>query len=91
MAAAEILAIGTTVANSSDVTVAATPLTVCLKDAAGPTVASGIRVDILLKDNSGEYFYVDQLTSGKPALVISGPGTYRFTRQTTVSCGVFSG
>lgn len=90
--ASEVLAIGTTVANSSDVTVAAgDTLTVCLKDAAGPKVAAGCRVDIQLKDDSAQYFTVDSLTSSKPAALIVAAGTYRFARLTTVSCGVFSG
>jgi hypothetical protein len=92
MAAAEILAINTTAANSTDQTVAAgDQLTVCLKDAAGPAVGSGARVDILLKDDSGQYFAVGSLTGGKPAVVITGAGVYRFTRFAGVSCGVFSG
>lgn len=89
--ATEVLAIGTTAANSSDVTVAVgAPLTVCLKDAAGATVAAGARVDILLKDDAGQYFLVAGLTSGRPALVLDGAGVYRFTRVVGTSCGVFS-
>jgi len=91
--ATNILTVGTTAANSSDVTVVAgTPLTVCLKDAAGKVVEPGARVNILLKDDAGEYFLVGlQLTTLKPALQIAAPGTYRFSRVAGVSCGVFSG
>jgi len=89
---AEILAIGTTLANSDDVVVAVgIPLTVCLKDAAGPLVDAYSKVLILLKDNSGEYFMVDELSGGRPGLVIIGAGTYRFSRPAGASCGVFSG
>lgn len=88
----QILAVGTTAANSSDVVVAAgTPLTVCLKDAAGPKVVSTARVNILLKDDAGEYFVIDKLGSERPAVVINGAGTYRFSRLAGGSCGVFSG
>lgn len=87
----QILAAGTTAADSADVVVAAgTPLTVCLKDAAGPYISSQARVEIKVKDDAGQYFYVDVLSGGKPALVISGPGTYRFSRIAGASCGVFS-
>lgn len=91
MAAANILTTGTTAADSSDVVVTTTPLTVCLKDAAGPSVSSGALVNILLKDDAGQYFWIAQLDRRGPALVISGAGTYRFSRVAGVSCGVFSG
>lgn len=88
----EILAVGTTAANSADQVVASgTPLTVCLKDAAGPAVGDLAFVDILLKADSGEYFTVDVLTALRPALMIVAAGTYRFSRRAGVSCGVFSG
>lgn len=88
----ERLAVGTTAADSADVTVAeGETLTVCLKDAAGPLVAPGARVDILLKDDAGQYFLVGGLTSARSATVIAAPGTYRFSRLAGTSCGVFSG
>lgn len=87
-----VLTTGTTNTSSSDVVVTAgTVLTVCLKDAGGPDVASGARVDIELKDDAGAYFRFATLTPNNPALVLSGPGTYRFTRYGPASCGVFSG
>jgi len=90
--ATEILAVGVTTANSTDVVVAVgDQLTVCLNDVAGPAVAAGARIDILLKDPAGQYFYFDFLDSDKPALVLVGAGTYRFTRYAGTSCGVFSG
>lgn len=89
--ATEILAIGTTATSSSDVTVSSgSTLTVCLKDAAGAVVGAGAKVEIQLKADSGEYFTVATLTGGRPALVIMGAGTYRFTRAAGTSCGVFS-
>jgi hypothetical protein len=88
---AEILPINTTAADSSDVVVAdGEKLTVCLKDAAGPAIAAGARVDIRLKADNGEYFTIDALSQGKPALVIAAEGTYRFSRFSGASCGVFS-
>jgi hypothetical protein len=91
MAITELLATGTTAANSSDLVVAAnTPVTVCLKDAAGPGVGNGARVDIQLKADSGEYFAVGSLTGARPAVSITAAGTYRLSRAAGVSCGVFS-
>lgn len=90
--ATQILAAGTTAADSSDVAVVAgTPLTVCLKDAAGPDVLGSAVVNILLKDDAGQYFRIGSLTGTSPAIVIDAPGTYRFSRLAGVSCGVFSG
>jgi hypothetical protein len=89
--ATEILAVGTDAANSADVVVTADGLTVALKDASGPRLAQGARVEILLKDDDAEYFLVDTLNSGsRPAVFIVAPGTYRFTRIAGASCGVFS-
>lgn len=91
---AQILAVGTADANSADVVIAAgDALTVSLKDTAGPIVDYGCIVDILLKDDSGQYFRVDTLSAYKQAVVISAAGTYRFARRNRAgkSCGVFSG
>lgn len=89
--ATEILAVGTSAADSDDVAVSAgTPLTVALKDASGTRVANSAKVEIQLKDDAGEYFVVDVLTSSKPATVIYGAGTYRFSRLAGASCVVFS-
>lgn len=89
----EILAVGTTAANSTDQVVSAgTPLTVCLKDSAGPSSGNNAEVEILLKADNAEYFKVASLTSREPALMIVAPGTYRFSRIAgRDACGVFSG
>lgn len=90
----EILAIGTADADSADVVIAAgDSLTVALKDAAGPAVEYGATVDIMLKDDDDAYFRIDTLTAYRPAVVIAGSGTYRFSRRNRAdkSCGVFSG
>jgi len=92
MAIANILAVGTNNTPSADIVVAAgAPLTVCIKDAAGPRVAIGALVHIELKDDAGQYFRVGQLSANAPAAVIDGAGTYRFVRGAAVSCGVFQG
>ncbi|UPJ55424.1 hypothetical protein [Bradyrhizobium sp. 192] len=88
----EILAIGTGAANSIDQVVSAgTPVTYCLKDTAGPDLGPNVQVDILLKDDAGQYFQVDSLGARKKAVMIVAAGTYRFSRiATSDSCGVFS-
>lgn len=87
-----VLTTGTGAANSNDVVVAAgSTLSVGLKDAAGTAVPKGAIVNILLKDDTGQYFKVGSLNYGQPAVQI-GPGTYRFTRLANgVAVGVFSG
>lgn len=87
----QVLAVGSTAADSSDVVVAAgSTLTVALNDAAGPDTPYPAEVDVLLKDPAGQYFRVDKLTPAKPALVLAA-GTWRFSRVAGTSCGVFSG
>jgi predicted RecA/RadA family phage recombinase len=89
---AEILAVNTTAADSADIVVAAGDiLTVALKDAAGPKVEAGCNVLIFLKDDAGQYFQIGALDYVNRCLVITGPGTYRFSRLAGGSCGVFSG
>jgi len=90
--ATEVLAIGTGVASSSDIVIAAgSQVTLALKDAAGPNIASGGYVKIQIKGDSGEYFDIDELTApGRSALVIVAAGTYRVQRiLESSSCGVF--
>jgi hypothetical protein len=87
-----ILTTGATDAQSSDVTVnAGSQLIVSLKDAAGPSIASGAYVFIEIKDDAGAYFRFGELTPNNPATILSGLATYRFNRPAGVSCGVFSG
>lgn len=92
--ATEILAVGTGAADSADVVIAAgASLTVALKDTAGPGLNAACAVDILLKDDAGQYFAVDQMQyPGVSAMVIQAAGTYRFSRlATSTAVGVFSG
>lgn len=88
MAAAELIATGSTAANSSDVTVAdGSSLIVGIKGATGDLA----RVIILLKDDAGAYNRIGELNAGQSVLVLSGPGVYRLTRVAGATCGVYSG
>lgn len=86
MAAAELIATGTTAANSADVTVTTTAVAVALKAA-----ADGAEVVVSLKDDGGAYNIIGRITSGSPVATVSAPGVYRFSRVAGKSCGVFSG
>jgi hypothetical protein len=91
--ATEILAVGTSAANSSEVTVAAgAPVTVSLKDVAGVgAVPPSALMTINLKDDDGAFFEVGRLTAQIPATVLVGPGVYRLSRPAGNSaCGAFS-
>lgn len=86
----QVLAVGTTAADSSDVVIAAgSELTVGIKDAAGPLVDSTAVILVMLKDDAGQYFRVGQLDVYHPALVLAA-GTWRLTRVAGASCGAFS-
>ncbi|KQS90287.1 hypothetical protein [Rhizobium sp. Leaf386] len=92
MAATQILPVADTAADSAEVIIAAgEAVTVCLKDASGPDVIDGARVDIMLKDDAGQYFRIDTLTGTRPAVVITAVGTYLFRRRAGSGCGVFRG
>lgn len=86
--ATELLATGGTVASSIDLVVAdGETVTVALKGVtdAFPTV------DVELKDDAGGYNRVEVIDMTKnedPVIVITAPGTYRFTRRAGM-CGVF--
>lgn len=92
--ATELIAVGEGATNSADIVVAAgSPVTVGIKDAAGPDPQSNSQVDILLKDDAGQYFKVGDLRSGVQvrSTVLIGPGTYRLSRTAdSASCGAFS-
>lgn len=85
MALAELLAVGTTDANSADLVVAAgSTNTVCLKG-----YTQNALCVVQLKDDGGAYIAVDELTSSKPRLVLP-PGTWRVSRMAGASCGAFN-
>ena len=86
---ANILAVGTTAANSSDVVVTTNPTTLALITAAGSTLPSGVVCQITKLNTSGTYSatgYV--LASGANSVtgetqavrMLSSPGTYRVER-----------
>lgn len=82
----QLLATGSTAADSADLVVAAgTPVTVCLK---GLTTGSA-KVEVKLKDDAGAFTIVGSLTLNSPAVCITAPGTYRFSRIAGAACGVF--
>lgn len=89
MAASELLATGSSVnANSTDLDVAAgSPVTVSLK---GMVTGEYAEVHTALKNDAGGYQVLAEfpLSSARPVLTISGPGTYRFTRKVG-TCGVY--
>jgi hypothetical protein len=78
---AELIAAGTTEADSADFTLASgDQVTLFLKDAAGPRVASDAVAHLQIKSAAGEYFHVGHLDSYNPAKVLAAPGTYRVKR-----------
>ncbi|SES47255.1 hypothetical protein [Rhizobium sp. NFR03] len=84
--ATQLLATGSTAANSADVVVASgSSLTVALKG-----VDERALVFIYLKDDAGGYQRVGSLSGAKSATCITAPGTYRFSREIGGTCGVFS-
>lgn len=86
MAATQILATANGAADSADVTIAAgSTLTVGLK---GVTDQNAL-VLISLKDDGSAYNQIGRLTSAESVLLISAPGTYRFSRVAG-TCGVYS-
>ena len=92
MAATQILPVATGAVDSADVVVSP-PFTVSLMGTPGTPISDLCRIIISLKDSAGNYIEVDALKSDRPALVINGAGTYRFTRTAVGganACGVFS-
>ncbi|MBX4992303.1 hypothetical protein ABID08_000734 [Rhizobium binae] len=85
--ATELLAVGSTAANSADLVVASgSTVLIGIK---GATTAQA-RVRITVKDDAGGYTDVGELTPFRPAIAITAPGTYRFSRVAGEMCGVFS-
>lgn len=85
MAAVQILATASGVADSADIAITAATA-VALKGVSGePTV------NIFLKDDAAAYQYIGRLDVNNPAMCIIGPGDYRFSRGSKGTCGVFRG
>ena len=84
---AVLLASGTTLASSADFTLTGETSTLFL-DASAAQIPDVI-VLIEIKAASGVYHIVGNLTDENPAVVLSGPGTYRVSRQVcTTAVGV---
>lgn len=84
--ATSILATANTAADSADTAIAAgTP--VALKG----VVDGAARVLIYPKNDASGYTLFSELTSHRPGTLLSGAGTYRFSRVAGGTCGVFSG
>lgn len=78
---AELIAAGTTEADSADFTLASgDQATLFLKDAAGPQVAGDAAAIVQIKSAAGEYFSAGVIDAAVPAKVLSAPGTYRVKR-----------
>lgn len=86
-----VLANGTT-STTAETAIAAGSV-VSLKSASmvGGRVPAGALIVIELKDDVGGYIEVDRLSQKKPSVILSGAGTYRFTRAAGVNVGVFLG
>lgn len=93
MATTELLATGTSAANSSDFTLAAgESATLFLKDADGGGLNSRALVYLEVKDETGQYTTIDSLTTNKPGFVLTAIGTFRVRRPAGGdSCGVSRG
>ncbi len=82
--ATELIASGSTAANSADIVVAGgEAVTVFLKDMDGFSVAN-----IQIKDSDGGYNNIGALGPSDPAKMIAAPGTYRISRPVNSDCGV---
>lgn len=97
MAAASLIAIGKTAANSADqVVTAGAPITFALMTATGEAFPPLACVRITLKDSNGIYNRVGELNNLIRSMTAAGPGTYRAERATlsdpnSSGVGVFSG
>lgn len=87
---AELIAAGTTLANSADITLAAgESATIFLKSGSGPTVDTAARAAVQIKSSGAAYFTIGELDRATPVVVIDAPGTYRVQRMaSSASVGV---
>ena len=76
---AELLASGTTAASSADFTLTGESSTLFLTAAA--SLIPDVMVVVEIKSAAGVYHVVGDLSDEKPAVVLTGPGTYRVSRQ----------
>lgn len=78
MAQNTILAIGNTAASSSDVVVASGSV-VSVGIYSDATIPRGVSLQVMM-DTPGVDMQIGELTASSPALILSGPGTYRVVR-----------
>ena len=84
---AALLANGTTAASSADFTLTGETTTLFL--VAATATIPDVSVLIEIKSAAATYHIVGNLTDENPAVVLSGPGTYRVSRQVcTTAVGV---
>lgn len=88
--ATQILALGTTAADSSDFTFTG-PTVVGIKTTGGVQVLGG-EIRISVKGDDNNYYPFGKLSKNAPVLTIQAPGTYRFSRVASpYSVGAFHG
>lgn len=83
---AELIASGTTAANSADFTVlSGSPVNISLHDADG-VFSNDVAATVFIKSSAGVYRAVSggNLSAQRAELVIDGPGTYRVTKYASV-------
>lgn len=91
MAAAEVLGVGSTAANSADQTITTTPKLYALKTATDLTIPAGALVYVDVKDDSSRWTNMARLSPSNPSILLSAAGVYRFRRRANGrSVGVFS-
>lgn len=89
MTQATALAVGTTAATSTDITVDETgAVTVGLFATSAPVPAYA--VGKLYQDSPSGDVYLGDLTNAQPTRTLIGPGTYRVRREPGPSFGVFT-
>lgn len=76
---AELLASGTTLAASADFTLTGETSSLFLTAAAAQVPECVVLVEV--KSAAETYHIIGKLTESEPAKVLSGPGTYRVSRQ----------
>lgn len=81
--ASNILTTAATAASSAEITLTTDTL-VALKGA-----ATGAKVDITVKDDTGAFASIGELTQARPSGILPA-GIYVFTRIVGAACGVFS-
>lgn len=89
---ANLIAVGTTPADSADVVLIATDtvlINLFMNDTNVEQISPDCAASLQVKASNGSYQQVAVLNAANPAQLISGPGTYRVRKKgSTNSCGV---